>query len=126
MFTFSIGRLERTLYPMPRLTTYFLVIPLPIYRFYTWLLSVFAELCYTIPTQGIALMIERWQTSKLHAMLEVRRGVNLTGARQTGKSTLAGMVDLPKSRRYTFDDKLVRSIANTDPNGFVAHESSTF
>ena len=67
-------------------------------------------------------MIERWQTSKLRAMLEVRRGVNLTGARQTGKSTLAGMVDLPKSRRYTFDDKLVRSIANTDPNGFVAHE----
>ena len=67
-------------------------------------------------------MIERWQTSELRAMLEVRRGVNLTGARQTGKSTLAGMVDLPKSRRYTFDDKLVRSIANTDPNGFVAHE----
>ena len=55
-------------------------------------------------------------------MLGVRRGVNLTGARQTGKSTLASMVDLPKSRRYTFDDKLVRSIANTDPNGFVAHE----
>ena len=55
-------------------------------------------------------------------MLGVRRGVNLTGARQTGKSTLAEIVDLSKSRRYTFDDKLVRSIANTDPNGFVAHD----
>ena len=54
-------------------------------------------------------------------MLGIRRGVNLTGARQTGKSTLAGIVDLPKSRRYTFDDKFVRDIASTDPNGFVEH-----
>ena len=67
-------------------------------------------------------MIDRWQNSKIRAMLRVRRGVNLTGARQTGKSTLAGIVDLPKSRRYTFDDKLVRNIARTDPNGFVAHD----
>lgn len=54
-------------------------------------------------------------------MLGVRRGVNLTGARQTGKSTLAGIADLPKSKRYTFDDKFVRDIASTDPNGFVEH-----
>ena len=67
-------------------------------------------------------MIGRWQDPKLRAMLGVRRGVNLTGARQTGKTTLAEVVDLPKSRRYTFDDKLVRNIANTDPNGFVAHD----
>lgn len=67
-------------------------------------------------------MIDRWQNSKIRAMLSVRRGVNLTGARQTGKSTLAGVVDLPKSRRYTFDDRLVRGIASTDPNGFVAHD----
>jgi len=66
-------------------------------------------------------MIERWQTSRLSAMMKVRRGVNLTGARQTGKTTLAGMVDLPHSRRYTFDDKLVRGIAEKDPNGFVRH-----
>ena len=67
-------------------------------------------------------MTKRWQDSKIRAMLGVRRGVNLTGTRQTGKSTLAGIVDLPKSRRYTFDDKLVRGIARTDPNGFVAHD----
>ena len=66
-------------------------------------------------------MIDRWQNSKIRAMLGVRRGVNLTGARQTGKSTLAEIIDLPKSKRYTFDDKLVRNIAHTDPNGFVAH-----
>ena len=66
-------------------------------------------------------MINRWQTDKVRAMLGVRRGVNLTGARQTGKTTLASLVDLPKSRRYTFDDRLVRGIAQIDPNGFVAH-----
>ena len=66
-------------------------------------------------------MIERWQTSRLSAMMKVRRGVNLTGARQSGKTTLAGMVDLPHARRYTFDDKLVRGVAQSDPNGFVQH-----
>ena len=53
--------------------------------------------------------------------MKVRRGVNLTGARQVGKSTLAGMVEFPRFRRYTFDDKLVRGIAVDDPNGFVHH-----
>ena len=66
-------------------------------------------------------MIERWQTPRVGAMLKVRRGVNLTGARQTGKTTLAGMVDLPLVKRYTFDDKLVRVVAQSDPNGFVRH-----
>ena len=54
-------------------------------------------------------------------MMKVRRGVNLTGARQSGKTTLAEMVDLPSARRYTFDDKLVRGVAESDPNGFVRH-----
>lgn len=53
--------------------------------------------------------------------MKVRRGVNLTGARQVGKSTLAGMLEFPSLRRYTFDDKLVRGIAMDDPNGFVQH-----
>lgn len=66
-------------------------------------------------------MIGRWQASRLSDMMKVRRGVNLTGARQSGKTTLTEMVDLPRVRRYTFDDKLVRSIAESDPNGFVRH-----
>lgn len=68
-------------------------------------------------------MIERWQAEKLRAMMKVRRGVHLTGARQTGKSTLAGMVELPRARRYTFDDKLVRGVAAGDPHGFVRHDA---
>lgn len=67
-------------------------------------------------------MIERWQTSNVTAMMKIRRGVNLTGARQVGKSTLAALVDLPQSRRFTFDDRLVRDIARGDPHGFVRHE----
>ena len=66
-------------------------------------------------------VIERWQSDKIRSMMKVRRGVNLTGARQTGKSTLAGMVDLPHAKRYTFDDMLVRGAAKGDPNGFVSH-----
>ena len=54
-------------------------------------------------------------------MMKVRRGVNLTGARQSGKTTLAEMLDLPCARRYTFDDKLVLGVAESDPNGFVRH-----
>lgn len=66
-------------------------------------------------------MIKRWQTARLEAMMRLRRGVNLTGARQTGKSTLATVVELPQARRYTFDDKAVRAVAESDPHGFVRH-----
>jgi hypothetical protein len=52
-------------------------------------------------------------------MLKIRRGVHLTGARQVGKSTLAGMIDLPAARRYTFDDSAVRGAARNDPHGFI-------
>ena len=34
-------------------------------------------------------MTDRWQDSTIRAMLGARRGVNLTGARQVGKSTIA-------------------------------------
>lgn len=54
--------------------------------------------------------------------MRVRRGVNLTGARQAGKSTLAGMIGLPHARRYTLDDKEIRRSAADDPSGFVYHE----
>ena len=67
-------------------------------------------------------MIKRWQTVRLEAMMRIRRGVNLTGARQTGKSTMAAMAELPRARRYTFDDKAVRSVAESDPHGFVRHQ----
>ena len=64
-------------------------------------------------------MIERWQCARLKNKLGCRRGVHLTGVRQSGKSTLAGMLELEKARRYTFDDRGIRTVAAQDPHGFV-------
>lgn len=66
-------------------------------------------------------MIKRWIESNLVEMMKVRRGVNLTGVRQAGKTTLAGCVSLPRFRRYTLDDRETRESAADDPNGFVKH-----
>jgi len=66
-------------------------------------------------------MLNRWLIDELRHMLRYRRGVHLTGARQVGKSTLAGMVELPNSRRYTLDMRKVREAAVGDPYGFVKH-----
>jgi len=66
-------------------------------------------------------MIKRWVERRLEELLGVRRGVNLTGVRQSGKTTLAGMVRLSKSRRYTMDDNDIRRSAADDPRGFVKH-----
>lgn len=67
-------------------------------------------------------MISRWQLKELRHKLAYRRGVHLTGVRQSGKSTLAGMLNLANSRHYTLDDKAIRAVAESDPNGFVKHE----
>lgn len=66
-------------------------------------------------------MTRRWLENRLVDMMNVRRGVNLTGVRQSGKTTLAGMVKLPKVRHYTMDDKEIRRSAADDPKGFVKH-----
>lgn len=66
-------------------------------------------------------MLSRWMMKELVAAMRVRRGVNLSGARQVGKSTLAGMLHLHDSKQYTFDDKFIRQAAESDPRGFVKH-----
>ena len=66
-------------------------------------------------------MITRWQEKQVVERLKYRRVVNLTGARQCGKTTLVGMVALPSSRRFTLDDEKTRNAALDDPMGFVAH-----
>lgn len=66
-------------------------------------------------------MYRRWKIEDLSASMKVRRGVNLTGARQVGKSTLAGMLNLTNAKRFTFDDKFIRQAAASDPNGFAKH-----
>jgi len=66
-------------------------------------------------------MVDRWQYAKLRHKLDYRRGVHLTGVRQSGKSTLAEMLRLKNCRRYTLDDKAVRAVARQDPRSFVRH-----
>ena len=68
-------------------------------------------------------MIKRWLEKKLSEMMKIRRGVNLTGARQSGKTTLSSLVSFAKHRRYTMDDKEIRRSAADDPKGFVKHET---
>ena len=64
-------------------------------------------------------MIARWQEKEIVSALKYRRVVNLTGARQCGKTTLAGIVPLASASRFTLDDDETRKAAASDPYGFV-------
>ena len=66
-------------------------------------------------------MFNRWQTEKVKHQLTYRRGVNLTGARQVGKSTLTEMLNLQNARRWSLDDDDICRAAADDAKGFVKH-----
>lgn len=65
-------------------------------------------------------MIERWQKDEVVASLKCFRVVNITGARQCGKTTLAEMIPFSSAKRFTLDDDETRKAAKSDPYGFVA------
>lgn len=64
-------------------------------------------------------MIKRWQESGVLSTLKCRRAVNLAGARQCGKTTLAMSLPLSSSRHFTLDDAKIAEVARNDPSGFV-------
>ena len=64
-------------------------------------------------------MIARWIESEIVSALKCFRVVNLTGPRQCGKTTLAGMLSLSNARHFTLDDDETRKSASSDPYGFV-------
>lgn len=66
-------------------------------------------------------MFNRWQTDRVKHQLTCRRGVNLTGARQVGKSTLTEMLNLQNARRWSLDDDDICKAAADDAKGFVKH-----
>ena len=66
-------------------------------------------------------MFNRWQTDRVKHQLTCRRGVNLTGARQVGKSTLTEMLNLQNARRWSLDDDDICKAAADDAKGFVNH-----
>ncbi len=72
-------------------------------------------------------MIKRWQEQSLKTVLNERRGVHLTGARQTGKTTLSRFVAGNGVRFLTLDDEKYLSAAKSDPLSFVERgNASTF
>jgi len=68
-------------------------------------------------------MIARWLESHIVESMAFRRVVHLTGARQTGKTTLISSIKFPKSRRYTMDNDGIRETALSDPIEFTRRES---
>ena len=64
-------------------------------------------------------MIKRWMSERVLEAMKYRRGVHLTGARQAGKTTLTKMLELPNSKRFTLDEKMVRTAAEGDSAAFV-------
>lgn len=71
-------------------------------------------------------MIDRWQKEKLIHALQVRRGIHLTGARQTGKTTLAENLNLKSSIRRSLDKYSQVQAAKSDPELFIRrHDGET-
>ena len=64
-------------------------------------------------------MIRRWLEDDIRAAMVSRRGVFLTGARQTGKTTLATMLEFADVKRMTLDNEGTRTAALRDPITFV-------
>ena len=69
--------------------------------------------------------IKRWQTGAVKEALSLRRVVHISGARQTGKTTLTKQV-IPDSGSYrTLDDTDMLNFALSDPKGFIANPGKT-
>lgn len=66
--------------------------------------------------------IARWMEPVVVSAMSERRIVNLTGARQTGKTTLTEHLDIPNAKRLTLDDETLLRAAISDPIGFVKHQ----
>ncbi len=63
----------------------------------------------------------RWQSHIVQMALQSTRVIELAGARQCGKTTLARNLNLPNAIYYTLDDTTLLQSALSDPHGFVQH-----
>lgn len=64
----------------------------------------------------------RWQETYLREMLQERRGVHLTGARQCGKTTLAEYIANNKIPHLTLDNEQYLQAAKNDPYSFITQQ----
>jgi predicted AAA+ superfamily ATPase len=68
----------------------------------------------------------RWRINSVKEALKVRRVIVISGARQTGKTTLAKQVfDEKKNPFKPLDLKIYLNAAKNDPSGFVQNKSGT-
>jgi len=67
----------------------------------------------------------RWQVESVAEALQLRRVVVISGARQTGKTTLARQVITKASDYRSLDDTDMLNFALADPKGFVKNNAST-
>ncbi|MCL2270542.1 MAG: ATP-binding protein [Treponema sp.] len=70
---------------------------------------------------------KRWQTESVNEALKLRRVVVVSGARQTGKTTLSQQI-LPSNEVVDYrslDDTDMLAFALSDPKGFVLNKSGT-
>ena len=67
----------------------------------------------------------RWQIKSIKNALQNRRVVVISGARQTGKTTIARQVADKNSVFRTLDDESVLALAKHDPREFVRNHSGT-
>ncbi|MCL2282291.1 MAG: ATP-binding protein [Fibromonadales bacterium] len=67
----------------------------------------------------------RWRSNNVKEALKTRRVVVISGARQTGKTTLAKEIRDKNSVFMPLDKKNILAAALEDPTGFVKNESGT-
>ena len=67
----------------------------------------------------------RWQEKRIRELLKNRRVVVISGARQSGKTTLARKVAAKGDTFLSLDNEDVLTTALSDPMGFVRHKKGT-
>ena len=67
----------------------------------------------------------RFQEKQIRELLKSRRVVVISGARQSGKTTLARMVAAKQDTFLSLDNEDVLATALSDPMGFVRHKKGT-
>ena len=66
--------------------------------------------------------INRWLTDLIQSRRQVRRIISLVGARQSGKTTLAQHMSGPEVEYRTLETEHTQQWAESDPEGFLAHD----
>ena len=67
----------------------------------------------------------RWQQKRIQEVLKVRRVVVISGARQSGKTTLAQKIAGEQDSFLSLDNEGILATALSDPMGFVKHTKGT-